>query len=812
MQVFSRTTYKVLLLALSYIGSAMFAASQTKAQEIPPTDSATKTESEKSFEQQLAEEWTANVQPILQKYCASCHGNETSEAEVNLEKFPGLDSIRLQPATWDQIRGVIKIGAMPPVDEPMPSDDERTRVANWIENVLHRADCSIAQPPGHVTLRRLNRAEYDNTLRDLLGIEFRPSAQVGFASDDVGNGFDNQGEVLSVPPLLLEKYLQAAEAIAKEAIVTQPESLRKQNGEGDSLFVGEECSAEFLFANGEYSMMVRMRFGDGQDNSVKATIFVDDVEIATHDIEPKSQNFDFTHTFQEGKHRVRVKFTEDPHQKEPFKPERKLHVERFKMEGPKDGMPALPMSHRSIITSEPSDQKSVAQAATESFRSFLRRAYRRPADPLEIERIVSIVEKAHSLGLNYSESMQYGLQAVLVSPQFLFRVERESGSELRTGVRRVDSWDLASRLSYFLWSSSPDDLLLNDAESQAIYEPANLANNIDRMLDDPRSQALVDGFFAQWLGIRNLSNLDVDGQKFPLWNEKLRGAMRTETDMFFKHLISREGKLADVLQADFTFVNPRLAELYGLQYDGVEPKELYQGRGGPGRRNNDRRIGDYKDENRWIRVPLPEARRGMLTQASILTLTSNPSRTSPVKRGKWILENILGEPPPAAPPNVPTLDETQKEHQNVSLRQQLEIHRSNPACASCHKVMDPIGLGLENFDAIGQWRDTDQGSKIDAAGTLADGRSFSGATELLSSLEQDKPKIAKHFARKLLTYALGRGLTTSDECAVEKIVHQAEENNFQIRTFIKGVVMSEPFQLLSTQPANDAVSMKDDNR
>ncbi|MFN5850279.1 MAG: DUF1592 domain-containing protein, partial [Pirellulaceae bacterium] len=608
---------------------------------------------------------------------------------------------------------------------------------------------------------------------------------------------DNQGEVLSLPPLVMEKYLQAAEWISKKAIVIDEKSLRQQSADGDDIAVGESCMAEFDFAEGEYNIDLRLRYGDGQQHSVAVKLFIDDQLFARFEVEPKGKNYPFTIRFSEGTHRLRVLLDEDLQQETPTPPQKKLHVERFRMEGPANGSPRFPASHRRVIAKEWQEGDSFEAVIDENLRKFLPIAFRRPITEEQSLPFRSIALAARDQGLPFRESMQVALQAILVAPDFLFRIEQQEGVFVREGVRELSDWELASRLSYFLWSSMPDDALREEAQQGTLSNPDRLVAQVHRMLDDPKADALVDGFFEQWLGLRNLQTLEVDNNTDPLWNDRLRAAMRKETRLFCRELLSREGKLSDFLLADFTFINPRMAELYGLQFEGRDPQEMYRG---PKFRKSDRRLGSYAEEDRWIKTSLPPERRGLLTQAAILTLTSNPSRTSPVKRGKWVLENILGDPPPAAPPNVPTLEATQEDHKGLSLREQLEIHRSNPSCASCHRVMDPIGLGLENFNAIGRFRTEDAGKPIVASGELADGRTFSSAVQLSETLAQDQPKLVAHFCSKLLTYALGRGLVTADQCALGKIETYTQDRQSTVRSVIEAIVLSEPFRWTEVAP------------
>jgi len=416
------------------------------------------------------------------------------------------------------------------------------------------------------------------------------------------------------------------------------------------------------------------------------------------------------------------------------------------------------------------------------------RAYRRPVSQEELQSVLTLCLRANEAGFKYLESLRFGLQAVLVSPQFLYRGEAVVASV--GGERRIDNYAVANRLSYFLWSSMPDEELFSLAARGGLGDSATLKAQIERMLLDDKADALLSGFFGQWLGLRNLNKLDVDEAKFPFWSDRLRAAMIRETELFCQAMV-REGKVSDLLLADYTFVNPRLAEFYGVPFGDRDPSDMYRRR--PGRRGNDsKRQGLYEDEDKWIRVSLPENRRGIMTQASALALTSNPTRSSPVKRGKWVLEAILGDPPPSAPPNVPSL-ELAKAAENATLRERLEIHRENASCAGCHKLMDPIGLGLENFDAIGRWRDRDGNFEIDPQGELSDGRGFSGPSELVTILGEREDSVAKNFTQRLLTYALGRGLQRADRCDVDKILEQSKANGYTIRSIVEGVVLSDAF-------------------
>jgi len=754
-----------------------------------------------ALDQALTDAWQQSIRPLLVRHCGDCHMGDENEGGVGLEEYNSLTKIREHESTWEQVRGVIRAEAMPPPDSAMITPEERKTLTQWIERALHEVDCGCRPPTPAVTLRRLNQIEYDNTIRDLIGLDLRPSKTIGFVSDDVGNGFDNQGEVLTLPPIAMEKYLQAAAFVGQKAIATDREQFRKQNFETESLMYGQRIDAPIHVSTGKYVVSVRARFGDDQKDNCKARLRLDDTVLVEWDIPPKNENFKQEMECQAGEHLLSLEYFDDSNAETRNAPNRRLIIESFRMSGPESGEPAFPKSHQRIIVAYPTDQDSpdaaqigVTEASRRVVASFLPRAYRRPVTPEEIEAVVAICERASGQGFSYLESLRFGMQAMLVSPQFLFRGERII--DLPNGEQRIDDFALATRLSYFLWSSMPDDQLMQLASQGQLRDEVVLKAQIDRMLQDPKSDAILSGFFAQWLGLRNLNKIEVDEAAFPYWSDRLRAAMIRETELFCRSLI-RDGKISDLLRADYTFVNPRLAEYYGIPFEGRDPADMYRRR--PGRKGNDqRRQGLYEEEDKWIRVPLPENRRGILTQGAALALTSNPTRSSPVKRGKWILETMLGDPPPSAPPNIPSLEQA-KADANATLRERLEIHRSNPSCAGCHKLMDPIGLGLENFDAIGRWRDQDGGHPIQSQGELADGRTFSGPAELVAILAQREDSIARNFSERMLTYALGRGLQRVDRCDVDKILKQAHSQAYTIRSILEGIVLSDAF-LQRSQP------------
>jgi hypothetical protein len=538
-------------------------------------------------------------------------------------------------------------GAMPPKGAMQPPQAEIIMLTKWIGDAVAAVDCSGEPDPGHETIRRLNRVEYRNTIRDLLGIDY-PEAD-NFPTDDVGAG----GDALTISPILMERYLTAAEEISDRAIVTDL-------GQAD-----------------------------------------------------------------------------------------------------------MPDSHQRIIFTRPGPNRSRRESARMILERLASRGYRRPATSVEVQRLVRLVDSTHEQGGSFEESIQLALRAVLVSPNFLFRVELDPTSSDPPAVRELNDYELATRMSYFLWSSMPDDELLEHARRETLHD--HLDEQVRRMLDDPKSRALVQNFGGQWLQLSKLKSIRPDKVVFPEFDDGLRAAMQTETHMFLAAIIREDRSVVELLTADFTFVNDRLARHYGIE--GVLSSSFQ-------------------------RVSLKQnPRGGVLTQASVLTLTSNPTRTSPVNRGKWIMETILGTPPPAPPPGVSVLKETDTTTSSESLRERMLQHVKNPRCAVCHQQMDSLGFALENFDAIGRWRTRDGEFPIDASGELPDGRKFDGPGELKSILsDRSKRDFVVCFTKTMLAYALGRELEYYDRCAVDKIDKALLTDNDRFSTLVSQIIKSEPFQ------------------
>lgn len=731
-----------------------------------------------------------DIQPLLKKFCYDCHGEAKQRAGLNLEKASTEQAILEGRKVWERAAGMIRTREMPPEKRmPQPTQEERDLLFQWITDTTSKIDCTGPHDPGRVTIRRLNRFEYNNTIRDLVGVDFQPAAD--FPSDDVGYGFDNIGDVLSLPTILFEKYLTAAEKITDAAIVADPLQGTIQTYLGDKLSGGQpyEEGAQMLASSGKVSTevelpaagkyVVRIRAFEmhaGPDFA-KLGFLVDGKQIQAFDVRGTAdspQAFALRMDLEAGKHVIAGAFLNDyymPKDPDPKNRDRNLGIAAIELQGPivEPAKKPLTALHRKIFTRTPSpDMSNAEECARDILGSFARRAFRRPVELEELDRLIELSRSVMLEGETFERAIEVGIQAILVSPHFLFRVEIDAEPDNPQAIHLISEFELASRLSYFLWSSMPDDELFQLAGQNALRSNNTLRLQVERMLKDPKAQSFIESFSGQWLQTRNLKQMTPDPKLFPSFDEKLREAMRQETELFFGEIVRGNHSILDLLDADFTYVNERLATHYGIT--GVSGEKFQ-------------------------RVKLDgEKRAGILTQASILTLTSNPTRTSPVKRGKWVLENILGTPPPPPPPNVEELKNDEKSVLSGSLRQRMEQHRENPSCASCHKSMDPLGFGFENFDAIGAWRTKDGNFAIDPAGILPSGESFTTPQQLRAILKRSQDEFARCLTEKMLTYAVGRGLEYYDKCAVDSLTASLAKDNYRIGTLIQEIVHSDPFQ------------------
>jgi mono/diheme cytochrome c family protein len=737
-----------------------------------------------------ADTFRKDVAPVLQKYCVGCHGGNSPAAGVTLATYKDTASVIKERSLWEKAGRNVSSGHMPPKAMPQPTKAERDRFVAWVESTLSKANCDV-KDPGRVTMRRLNREEYNNTIRDLFGVlNLRPAD--AFPSDDVGYGFDNIGDVLSLSPLLMEKYLNAAEKITQAVIIapenrTSPTHIEAESlpdTEGSSFESGRmlasagEVGAEHDFSRaGEYVLRAQLFAQQAGSEPAKVAFRLDGKDVYTVDVkatEGSTESYETRVQVPEGKHRFAVAFLNDYYQPDAADPkdrDRNLVVDYLEVEGPLGWQGPLPLSHQRIMIADP---KKVGrdEAARKIMSAFARRAFRRPVTSDEVERLVRYVGLAEQQGESFERGIQLAVQAALCSPHFLFRVEVDRDPNNPTAKHPVGQYEMASRLSYFLWSSMPDEKLFQLATQGKLQDPKVLEAQVRRMLMDSRAKALADNFGGQWLTLRRLANVAPARRLFPQWNNDLRQAMRTETELFFREIVKQDRSILDFLDGRFTYLNEPLAKLYGIE--GIK--------------------GD-----KFQRVVLADStnRRGIITQASILTLTSNPTRTSPVKRGKWVMEQLLGTSPPPPPPGTPELpDDRQNRRRKLegTLRQRFEQHRKDPMCHSCHARMDPIGFGLENFDAIGGWRTKDGDSPVDSSGELS-GRRFSGPLQLIQILKGDKDEFERCLTEKMLTYALGRGLEPYDNCNVDAAAKRIAGKGHRFSALVSEVVMSEPFRM-----------------
>ncbi len=778
----------LMLLFLGVYGTLVVAA--------PPADGPSKPAPQSEDPPAPKLDFAREVLPFFQNHCYDCHTGGQAKAGLLLDKYKDEAAVTGNRQAFAKILKMVRAGLMPPPkDVEPPPKAEVERIVAWLDWKLNFVDCGLARDPGRVTIRRLNRIEYRNTIRDLLDVDFEGTKD--FPADDVGYGFDNIGDVLSLPPILMEKYLDAAEAIVGKAIAdpsakpgpTRYAVAQTHGGSGPDndlrgLSSQGEVWVEHTFpAAGEYVLRASASGDQAGDEPARAEFRLDGKKVGVSDVKNRRgdpQPFEHKVQAAAGKHRFAVAFINDfydPKATNPRRRDRNLYVGFLEVVGPLGVKPKLPDSHTRLITATPSRDRNWDAAAKEVLTRFVGRAYRRPATEAEIERLVGFVRLGQKNGETFERSIGLAVQAVLMSPHFLYRIEldpdgshhapRDGRHAERDGnfaVRTLNEHELATRLSYFLWSSMPDEELFRQAEGSTLRR--NLETQVRRMLRDPKSAALVENFVGQWLQLRNLYTISPDPKRFPAWNARLRDDMRRETEMFFGGVVREDRNIFELIDADYTFLNERLAKHYGI--DGVNGEE-------------------------FRRVSLTDRRRGgVLTQASVLTVTSSPTRTSPVKRGKWILEQILATEPPPPPANVEQLDE--KKELTGTLRQRFEQHRNKPMCAVCHNQMDPLGFGFENYNAIGQWREKDGNFAVDSSGELPDGRKFAGPVELKKILLADDAKFRRCLAEKLLTYGLGRGLEYYDRCAVDDICKELKAGGDRFQSLVLAVVKSEPFQ------------------
>ena len=797
------------------------------------------------------------VKPFLAQNCFSCHGNKKQENDLNLQSFDTGASLIAHREKWDEVVGKLRRGEMPPLEEEQPPEEQRQAVAAWLARELERIDAATPPDPGRVTARRLNRTEYNNTIKELIGVDLRPADD--FPQDDAGYGFDNIADVLSLSPVLMEKYVSAADRVARVAVFGPPPmepTLARLRSEGrrvvDQVTVPVTYDVTGLSlpnafhamhripVDGEY--VVRVVLGGLRPKAsepITIALWVDEklVQTATHDQERAASFADDRQDFGGQAVQMKVRLTAGDHwvsvaipriyeglpvryagpnpstRPDPpreFKPPANVPPERLEQLRKRFDDATVELAKLGLngvrvnvveIGGPYSYTKGPSRASLEKIYTcghlngqhqptcmprvvtgLARRAFRRPVTTREVEKYVALAESAQKQEGSFEEGLAVGIQAILVSPDFLFRIERDrpgttsvSGVSGATGVYRLTPHELATRLSYFLWASMPDAELRKAADTGTLRDPQVLAFQVRRMLRDSKSHALAENFGGQWLQFRALESLTRDRDKFPEFEDYLRLSMRRETELFIDSIVRNDRSVLDFINGRYSFLNERLARHYGVA--NVSGPEFRQ-------------------------VDLSTTPRGgVLTQGSILAVSSYATRTSPVLRGKWVLDNLLNAPPPEPPADVPNLDEATI-GTSASMRAQLEEHRKNAICASCHRRMDPLGFGLENFDAVGAWRDVEGKFPIDASGQLPDGRRFTGPEELRKILSADRDAFARAITSKLLTYGLGRGLERYDYRTVKLIANRLPKYDYRFSGLVLEIVNSVPFQ--SRRSASDS--------
>jgi hypothetical protein len=746
-------------------------------------------------------------------YCDTCHFGPKARAGVNLESLD-LANLDSNGVLWEKVLRKLRSREMPPPGAPKPDETTYAALVNAIEGERDRL--ADARPnPGRPTLHRLNRAEYANAIRDLLALDVEVADLL--PADDTGYGFDNIGDVLTVSPSLLERYLLAAGKISRQAVgdTAMPPAyltyslrpgLKQDERMSEVLPLGSRggTAIQHRFpVDGEYEISVALQrdradavLSNGRERKLDLRLGDQRLELFTI-----AANRNANQTFGAGEEadshlKVRIPVTAGERtivatfQKDTMVPEGIIFKPRadaiqahfegvgaISISGPFNAKgPGATLSREKIFVCRPAAAAEEEACAQKIITAIAHRAYRRPVMADDLPQLMALYRQGAGTG-GFEAGIRLALQKILVSPEFLFRVELDPADAAPGSVHRIRDIELASRLSFFLWSTIPDDELLAVAERGELSNPAILDAQVRRMMADPRSQSLVKNFTGQWLFLRNIAGMQPDTSAFPNFDENLRDALRKETELVLESTLREDRSVADLLNTNYTFVNQRLAEHYGIK-------------------------GIYGSEFQRIAVTDPK-RQGLLGHASIMAVTSYPDRTAPTIRGKWVLEQLLGTPPPPPPPNVPALKEDSTVRV-LTMRQRMEEHRASPQCAVCHRIMDPIGFALENFDGLGRWRDVDgeEGTtKIDSSGVLPDGTGFDGPVGLRDILVAKRSMFVETFTERLLTYGLGRGVEQYDAPVIRKIVREAASGDYRWSSIILGIVKSKPFQMSQTRGA-----------
>jgi mono/diheme cytochrome c family protein len=764
---------------------------------------------------------TAKQQAFVKQYCISCHNSRTASPAnepVNLETA-SLTNLLPQAATWERVLRKLSVRAMPPQGMPHPTEADYVGFTTWLSSSLDRA-WQGKSTPGRYVVHRLNRTEYANAIRDLLALDIDVTELL--PSDGANFGFDNIASALGTSPLLLERYLTAAQRISTMAVgdpnvrpgTTEYGISREfsQNMHVEGLPIGTRGGTvvNHVFpADAEYKLFGRLVRGveegysgvESNETPDTFVITIDGEEVFTaevggkqdHEVQSKDMNeakalIDARMTGKvfvtAGPHEVGYTWRERPARRQDvwqpaLRDSQEVHMigglARLKtvgVEGPYEvkGVSNSPSRNR-LFVCKPTSAADETACAEKIFTNLTRRAYRRPVTAADVEAPMAFYKQTRDGKESFDAGIRAGVARVLASPSFLYRIERDPVGVRAGAAHQVSDVELASRLSFFIWSSIPDQTLMNLAVAGRLRQPGVLDAQVKRMIEDEKADALINNFTGQWLQLRNLeSKVAPDLLMFPDFDDNIRKAFRRETEMFFGYILRENRSAMELLSADYTFVNERLAKHYGIS-------------------------GVYGSRFRQVKITDPN-RRGLLGQGSILSLTSVATRTSPVFRGKFVLSTFLNTPPPPPLPNVPTLEESNKDAAPKTVREQLERHRNNPVCASCHRIIDPAGFALEKFNSVGQWREvTETGAAIDTGGVLADGSKVDGPIALRNAILSRPEAFATVLTERLMTYALGRGVEPSDMPVVRSIVKKSGPNNYRLESIVLSIVESAPFQM-----------------
>ncbi len=758
---------------------------------------------------------------LLARYCVTCHNERIRTAGLALD---GLDSsnVSSHPDVWEKVVRKLRGAVMPPVGRPRPDEAEYDRVASWLEAELDGAWAAAPDPGRTETFHRLNRAEYGNAVRDLLALDI--DVDDFLQADDASYGFDNIAGVLRMSQSLMERYLAAARTISRMAVGSPPPAVdsvvyrvaddMQQQHRVEELPFGTRGGLlveHFFPQSAQYDIRIEVGNDRGLRGSHRMEVTVDGEQVQVFEVgqpPPDSSARPTTNTAAivyatDGVYDVRVPVAGGPHDigvtfhKQPTPLVEQVRevfenptiannvgvggrmptVTTVTIAGPysPEGSGETPSRQR-IFTCRPATAAEETPCAATILATLARRAYRGFVADGDVDVLLDFYHAGRSRGGSFEDGIELALRRLLVSPEFLYRIEADPAAASSPpsvgspGVYRLGGLELASRLSFFLWSSIPDEELLDAAEQGLLDDPAQLERQVRRMLADPRSAALTENFAGQWLQLRNLETVVRPGDPYSrTFDESLRQGLLRETKLFIDSILREDRGLLEILTADYTFLNERVARHYGL-------------------------LDVQGSHFRRVTLPASSPRRGLLGHGSVLTLTSHAIRTSPVNRGKWILVNILGTPPPDPPANIPALDDRKTQAKVATLRERMSRHRANPACANCHNIIDPAGFALENFDAVGRWRLVDESfNTIDASGALPDGTRFDGVAELTAALTRRPERFVTTVTEKLLTYALGRGLEHYDMPAVRRIVREAAGDDYRFRTIVTGIAGSYPF-------------------